>query len=89
VPMSEAAGVLSRAAGRPVDYVEVSPAQFSAAAVAAGVAPEEAKGLAAVFAEVLDGRNESTTDTVREVLGRGARSLEQFATQAAAAGAWR
>ncbi|MFC5176758.1 NmrA family transcriptional regulator [Nocardioides taihuensis] len=89
VPLAEAAAVLARASGRAVEYAEVSPAAFSAGAVAAGMLPGEADALAELFAEVLDGRNEQTTGTVREVLGREARSLEQFAADAAAAGAWR
>lgn len=89
LPLAEAAAVLSRATGRVVTYAEVSTDEFCAGAVAAGMPPAEAAGLAALFAELLDGRNAPVTGTVREVLGREARSLEQFATDAAAAGAWR
>ena len=89
VPLGEAAAVLSRAAGRAVAYVEVSPEAFAAQTVQSGVPRPEAEALAALFGELLDGRNCATTDTVRDVLGRDARSLEQFAVDAAAAGAWR
>ncbi|MBC7550066.1 MAG: NmrA family transcriptional regulator [Cellulomonas sp.] len=89
VPMGEAADIISRAVGARVEYVEVSPAVFADGAAASGVPREEADALAEVFGELLDGRNVATTDTVRRVLGRQACSLETFAADAAAAGAWR
>lgn len=89
VPMGAAADIISRAVGSRVEYVEVSRAVFADGATASGVPREEADALAELFGELLDGRNVATTETVRRVLGQGARSLETFAIDAAAAGAWR
>jgi hypothetical protein len=56
--------------------------------VDAGIAPEDASGLAWLFEEVLDGRNSAVTTTIEEVLGRAATSFETYAERASAAGAW-
>ena len=84
----EVADVLSAASGRQVRYTPVTIDEFVGAAVAAGVPADEAGGLAALFTKILDGRNVEPQDGVRRALGRPARSFEQFATDAAAAGAW-
>jgi hypothetical protein len=49
---------------------------------------EVAAGLAALFAEVLDGRNAHVADGVRRALGREPRDFADYARSAAAAGAW-
>lgn len=41
-----------------------------------------------LFTEVLDGRNVSTADGVRQALGRPATDFREFAARAATAGAW-
>lgn len=41
-----------------------------------------------LFTEVLDGRNESTTDGVQRALGRPARDFSAFVRDAAATGVW-
>jgi hypothetical protein len=48
----------------------------------------DAEGLGGLVREVLDGRNQGTTDTVRRVVGRPATTFQQYARRAAAAGAW-
>jgi hypothetical protein len=54
----------------------------------AGV-PEEVIALTNhLFAEVLDGRNESLADGVGAALGRPPRDFADYAAAAAAAGAW-
>lgn len=82
---AEAAAEISAAAGREVGYVSVTPEEFAAGAIAAGVPEEEAEGLNALFAEVLDGRNEHLADGVRQALGRPARDFTEYARQAAQA----
>ncbi len=79
---AEAAAEISAALGRPVRYVPVSAAEFAAGLVAAGVEPEFAGPLSELLAEVLDGRNESVTDGVQQVLGRPPRGFADFARTA-------
>jgi len=85
---AEAAAELSRVMGRSVITVSVTPEDFVAGAVAAGVPPEEAAALADLFVEVLDGRNTSVTADVERVLGRPATDFADFARRAAATGVW-
>ncbi|MFI6502089.1 NmrA family NAD(P)-binding protein [Nonomuraea typhae] len=82
---AEAAAEISRATGREIAYVPVTPEEFAAGAIEAGLPEEEAHGLNALFAEVLDGRNESLADGVRQALGRPARDFAEYARQAAPA----
>ncbi len=84
----DVAVMLTAAARRPVRFVPVTSAEFVAGAVEAGLAAEEAHMLAALFAEVLDGRNESVTDGVQQVLGRPARRFSAHAQLTAADGGW-
>ncbi|MFI6389242.1 NmrA family transcriptional regulator [Nonomuraea sp. NPDC050540] len=85
ISFAEAAATISAATGREVAYVSVTPEEFAAGAIAAGVPEDEAHGLNALFAEVLDGRNENLADGVRQALGRPARDFAEYAEQAAPA----
>ncbi|MCK2214850.1 NAD(P)H-binding protein [Actinomadura sp. ATCC 31491] len=76
---AEAAAELSAATGRRVEFVRVTPEEYVAAAVAAGLPREEAEGLATLFTGVLDGRNASVADGVPRALGRPARDFAGFA----------
>ncbi len=84
----EVATELTDAIGRPVRYLPVTADEFVRTAVADGMPPEEAEGLAMVFEEVLDGRNARPTSGVRDVLGREATDFSVYAQRTAAAGAW-
>ncbi|GAA2355493.1 NAD(P)H-binding protein [Nonomuraea africana] len=84
---AEAAAEISAASGREVTYVPVTPEEFADGARAAGLPEDEIVGLNALFAEVLDGRNENLADGVRQALGRPARDFTQYAKDAA--DAWR
>jgi uncharacterized protein YbjT (DUF2867 family) len=59
-------------------YVPVSAAEWAAGAVAAGIPAELAEGLAALFATIFDGRNESVATGVTDALGRPPRPLADF-----------
>ena len=85
---AEVADVLSEASGQPVAYVALSAEEFVAAANGTGIPADEAAGMAELFTKVLDGRNSEPQDGVERALGRPARSFEEFARGAAAAGAW-
>ncbi|MGW8527253.1 MULTISPECIES: Rossmann-fold NAD(P)-binding domain-containing protein [Nocardiopsidaceae] len=88
VTFTEAARIVGGASGRPVAYLEVTEEEFVAGAVGAGVPVEVARGLAALFGEILDGRNSSPADGVERALGRPATGFDAYARRAARAGAW-
>jgi uncharacterized protein YbjT (DUF2867 family) len=84
----DAARQLGEAIGRPVTYVHVRPQEYTAAALGAGVPPEEVEPLIELFTGVLDGRNAHVAHGVQEALGRPARDFGDYARRTAAAGAW-
>lgn len=85
---AEAAAEISRAAGRPVDFVPLSPADFSAAIAGSGAPAHIAWLLDYLFSTVLDGRNARVCNGVQRALGRPPADFAEFARQAAASGAW-
>ncbi|MFI6638102.1 NmrA family NAD(P)-binding protein [Streptomyces sp. NPDC050504] len=84
----EVAAELSRATGRAVRYVPVTPEQYAAALEGFGMPRGEAVWLAELFGTLLDGHNSSTTEGVKQVLGRDPKDFAEFADGAAAAGVW-
>ena len=86
---TEMAAVLSEATGYPVRYLPISPAEFAAGMLAAGLPEDYANGIAGVFAEIMDGRNESRADGVRQALGREPRAFRAYVETTAATGVWR
>ncbi len=84
----QAVAEISVASGRRLNFVPVTPEQYADGMRGAGV-PEEVIALTNhLFAEVLDGRNESLADGVGAALGRPPRDFADYAAAAAAAGAW-
>jgi uncharacterized protein YbjT (DUF2867 family) len=77
---ADVAAELSKATGRDIAYVPVTVEQFTAGAREQGLPEEEIEGLIGLFADVLDGRNASLADGVRQVLGREARDFSDYAT---------
>ncbi len=88
VTFTEAGKALASATGRPVEYLEVTRDEFVAGAAAEGLPEEVANGLAALFAEILDGRGVETADGVERALGRPATGFAEYVAKAAEAGAW-
>ena len=80
---AEAAGEISRAAGREVRYVPVSTEQFASALSQEGVPPEVTGLLTYLFTEVLDGRNAHPTDGIRRALRREPKDFADYARDAA------
>jgi uncharacterized protein YbjT (DUF2867 family) len=85
---AEAAAEIAAAAGREVRYVPVSLEEHAAEAAAHGVPPEVIDLLTYLFSEVVDGRNATTTDGVRQALGREPWDFRDYARRAAATGIW-
>jgi uncharacterized protein YbjT (DUF2867 family) len=84
--LEELATTLTAVTGHAVRYEEASVEEFAGALGGLGLDPDAAVGLAATFAELLDGRNAEPTHGVEDVLGRPARSFAAFARDAAGAG---
>lgn len=79
---------IAGATGRRISYEQVPTASFVADLVGAGLPPEEAAGIGALFDDILDGRNAHLADGVREALGREPRDITEYAARATARGAW-
>ena len=88
ITFAEAAAELGAAVGRPVAYSPVTVAEFAEGARAAGLPEADVAALELVFAQIFDGRNAFTTDTVERVLGRPAGDFASYVRRTATAGAW-
>ncbi len=88
VTFAEATAAIAAATGRSISYEQVSTEAFVDDLVEVGLPLEDAAGLGALFAEVLDGRNAQVTDGVEAALGRQPRDFASYAAAAAGAGAW-
>jgi len=85
---AEAVEEISKASGREIRYVPVSPEQFAAALSESGVPADEAVAYTHLFATILDGRSSYLTDGVQRALGREPRDFKVYAREAAATGVW-
>lgn len=88
VGFPEAVGCIARAAGRPIRFAAVAPADFHAGMVAAGQPPPLADFLVELFETTLDGRNAYVADGVQRALGRPPVDFADYAARAAATGVW-
>lgn len=79
---TEAARILGEAVGHEVVHRPVSAEEFISRAVAEEVPEEIAHGLAALFTEILDGRNTEPADGVRRALGRPAGDFADYVRRA-------
>lgn len=88
VGFDEAVELISRAAGRPIGYREISPADYAATLVAVGWPAEAARDVAEMF--VLLGREPlgDPADGVEAVLGRAPRTFEDYVLRTAVTGVW-
>jgi uncharacterized protein YbjT (DUF2867 family) len=74
----EAAGLIARAAGRNIDYVDIAPETFVGHQTAHGVPPAVARLLTDLYLDIRDGRGAELADGVERALGRPATSFEDF-----------
>ncbi|MFL6072415.1 MAG: NmrA family transcriptional regulator [Mycobacteriales bacterium] len=88
VTFADAAAELSAATGREIRYLPVTPEEYAAAAVRAGVPAQEIEPLTELIVRVLDGHNAHLSRDVERVLGRSARDFTDYVHAAARAGAW-
>ncbi|AGT90493.1 NAD(P)H-binding protein [Rhodococcus erythropolis] len=85
---AEAVEAISAVSGRAVSFERIGLQQFSGGMAEVGVPSDVVELLTYLFAEVLDGRNQSVTGVVEEVLERPARDFTTFAAEAARTGVW-
>ncbi|BAH31347.1 NAD(P)H-binding protein [Rhodococcus erythropolis] len=85
---AEAVEAISAASGRAMSFERIGLQQFSDGMAEVGVPSDVVELLTYLFAEVLDGRNQSVTGVVEEVLERPARDFTTFAAEAARTGVW-
>ncbi|WP_442579751.1 NAD(P)H-binding protein [Mesorhizobium sp. ASY16-5R] len=84
----EALAQIAAATDRKIRLEQISASEFSNLLVAEGV-PDSLIGLLLMlFAEVLDGRNESLANGVFEALGRPPRDFSAYARETAETGIW-
>jgi uncharacterized protein YbjT (DUF2867 family) len=81
----DVADVLSKLLGRTITYRELSFEEHKSAMVSAGLPEVVAEQNAQAFSLTAEGDAEWVSDDVQAILGRKARSYEQFATDYAAA----
>jgi uncharacterized protein YbjT (DUF2867 family) len=74
--------------GRDITFVTVPAADYRAAMLAEGMGTEYTDMVVALFGTLFDGRNESVTDGVREILGREPSDFNDVAKRAAMQGVW-
>lgn len=85
---SDVAHEITSAIGRSVAYRAISGTEFAENLVTSGFPPDDARSIAELFVEVLDGRNSSLTDGVRRALGREPRDFSDYVASTAATGVW-
>jgi len=86
--LADAAAELGAAIGREVRYQPVGADEYARELTSLGLPFEDAAPIAALIAEVLDGRNAHLTDGVHQALGRPPRDFSDYARDAAASGIW-
>ncbi|GAA3130475.1 NAD(P)H-binding protein [Planomonospora alba] len=85
---AEAARTIGRAAGREIEYVELTPEEYHRELLAEGYPEAVARMLGALFALHRTGCTAEVVDGVRRVLGREPAGFESYVVRAAAGGAW-
>lgn len=86
---SQAVHEIADAAGRPIQFIDLSTEAFLGGLKLEDVPEDVAMILSELFTEVLDGRNSWIADGVQRALGREARDFSLYAKQTAASGVWR
>ncbi|PZG44976.1 NAD(P)-dependent oxidoreductase [Spongiactinospora gelatinilytica] len=84
----DAVEIMGRAAGRTIEYVELTPAAYRAELIAEGCPEAVADALGEMFALHRAGHTVEPTGDVRRVLGREPIAFADYAARAATAGAW-
>ncbi|RKN05416.1 hypothetical protein [Streptomyces radicis] len=86
--LAEVAGEIAAVTGRPLRYVPLTVAEYTAERVARGWSAADAAYAAETFSPLCRGLDSHLSPGVREALGREPRDFAAFARQAVAEGAW-
>ena len=84
VSFDEIAAAISKATGRPVVYVDVTPRQWKKERLAAGVAPWLVEDMLYLYGAYREGYGGAVSTAVHDVTGRDPRSFAEFALDYAA-----
>ncbi|MDT0265019.1 NAD(P)H-binding protein [Streptomyces sp. DSM 44915] len=84
----EAVATIAAAAGREIRFVELTPAEYRSELLAEGLPEDAVTELGLVFEVMRAGHLAEVADGVRRVLGRDPLPFTDYATRAAATGAW-
>jgi uncharacterized protein YbjT (DUF2867 family) len=85
---AEVAAELSKATGRPIQFVQVPHDAFVQGAQASGAPKDVVWMLDYLFSTVLDGRNAHLNDGIQRALGRPPKDFADYARKVAASGVW-
>jgi uncharacterized protein YbjT (DUF2867 family) len=85
---AQAIDEISKATGRDIKFIQVTPEKYAEELKAAQVPQEFIDFILYLFAEVLDGRNAQLADGVQRALGRRPKDFSAFVSETAAAGVW-
>ncbi|QJB30181.1 NAD(P)H-binding protein [Chitinophaga oryzae] len=85
---AEAVAEVADAAGRPIQYQQVSAEEYAGMLKEYGLPDDHIWLVNYLFSEVLDGRNESLADGVQRALKRAPRDFKAYVRETAASGIW-
>ncbi|BBX19375.1 NAD(P)-dependent oxidoreductase [Mycolicibacterium duvalii] len=88
ITFAEAAELIARAAGRPVAYERISPAEYAVLLQEHGLTADDAHHVTEMFVLMERAQLAGTTNDVATVLGRQARAFEDYVLRVAASGVW-
>jgi hypothetical protein len=80
VDHAQVADAISKVAGRKIDYVEIKPEELKQGLLKAGLPEDYSNFLILIFGFLKEGYSERKTTSVKDILGREARSLSQYVT---------
>lgn len=85
---AEATAEIVQVLGRGIAYQQVTVDDYRVGMAEAGIPDDYATMVLALFGTLFDGRNSSTTDGVRQILGRDATDFGETVKRAATEGLW-
>jgi len=88
ITFPEAIAEIAKAAGRNIQYQEVSMEEYKGMLAEYEIPDDFIWLVSYLFTEVLDGRNTYLTDGVRQALGRAPRDFSEYVKRTAASGVW-
>lgn len=88
IGFGEAAELIAKASGQPLEYVDVTAEAFLEQQLAAGVPRNAAERMVRLVTMGRDGSAAGLADGVQRALGRSPRRFEDFVVAAAATGCW-